>query len=234
MTNQLHKTLVVCSTIIGLGACASVDERPRVKAWGTPVLIEDNDDGEASYPDVAVDARGNAMAVWHQREELLILIWAGRYAIGSGWNRPQIIDTYSSGMAMFAQIATNANGNAVAVWSLQGSARSGIWSNNYTNEKGWGTAALASIPDALRVSSPRVAMDANGNAMAVWNQSDGTRDNVWASRFTPGTGWGQATLIETDNVGSARSPHVAMDNRGNAVAVWYQSDGTRENIWANR
>ena len=45
--------------------------------------------------------------------------------------------------------------------------------------------------------------------------------------------WGSATLIETDT-GDAQYPQVALDTVGNGLAVWQQSDGTRNNIWANR
>ena len=48
------------------------------------------------------------------------------------------------------------------------------------------------------------------------------------------SGWGTAVLIETDNVGNAYNPQVAVDESGNAIAVWKQFDGTRSNIWANR
>lgn len=46
--------------------------------------------------------------------------------------------------------------------------------------------------------------------------------------------WGIAALIETDNAGTAAGPQLAFDTNGNALAVWYQSDGTRSNIWSNR
>jgi hypothetical protein len=68
----------------------------------------------------------------------------------------------------------------------------------------------------------------------VWHQSDGTRYNIWANRYIPGTGWDTAGLIETDNAGSALYPQIAFDTSGNAIAVWSQSDGTRDNIWADR
>ena len=67
----------------------------------------------------------------------------------------------------------------------------------------------------------------------MWQQSDGTRYNIWANRFN-GTSWGTAELIETDNAGNAQYPQIAFDSSGNAIAVWRQSDGTRYNIWANR
>ena len=46
--------------------------------------------------------------------------------------------------------------------------------------------------------------------------------------------WSSAALIETNNVGGADFPQVAVDADGNALAVWSQSDGMRTNIWANR
>jgi len=67
----------------------------------------------------------------------------------------------------------------------------------------------------------------------VWEQSDGTRNNIWANRFN-GTSWGTAELIETEDLGHAFKPKIAIDSSGNAIAVWQQNDGTRNNIWANR
>ena len=46
--------------------------------------------------------------------------------------------------------------------------------------------------------------------------------------------WGTAALIESDNAGNALTPQITFGASGNALAVWYQSDGTRYNIWANR
>jgi uncharacterized protein YkwD len=52
------------------------------------------------------------------------------------------------------------------------------------------------------------------------------------NRFN-GTSWGAAELIETNNAGAALNPQVAVNSSGNAIAVWYQSDGARYNICAN-
>jgi hypothetical protein len=46
--------------------------------------------------------------------------------------------------------------------------------------------------------------------------------------------WQSPQLIETNNAGSAFNAQIAIDGSGNALAVWQQSDGTRDNIWANR
>ena len=98
----------------------------------------------------------------------------------------------------------------------------------------WGTAALIETDNFGDAFSPQIAFDAGGNALAVWQQFDGTRFNIWVNRFTAATSsWGIAALIETDNLGDAASPQIAFDASGNALAVWERTDGTRISIWAN-
>ena len=201
--------------------------------WGTAALIETNNAGDAMYPQVAMDGSGNAVAVWHQSDGTRNNIWANRYTPSGGWGTAALIETDDAGSALIPQVAMDGSGNAVVVWAQFDGTRGNIWANRYTPAGGWGTAALIETDNAGNAVYPQVAVDGSGNAVAVWYQSDGTRYNIWANRYTPSGGWGTAALIETDNAGDAVSPQVAMDGSGNAVAVWYQSDGTRDNIWAN-
>jgi hypothetical protein len=97
---------------------------------------------------------------------------------------------------------------------------------------GGGGPVLVETNDAGDVSSAQVAIDTDGNGLAVWIQSDGTRGNVWANRYTAGAGWGMAVLIET-GTGNARSPQLAIDGSGNGLVVWDQSNGLIQHIWAN-
>lgn len=45
--------------------------------------------------------------------------------------------------------------------------------------------------------------------------------------------WGTADTIEAGD-GTASTPQIAFDGSGNAIAVWYQHDGTYYSIYANR
>lgn len=205
--------------------------------WGSAALIEDNDDGEASYPQFAFDASGNAIAVWQHSDGTHYNIRAARYtAATSSWGTSEILETMDSGQATTPQIAIDANGNALVVWQQQVTAsRYDIWANRYmAGTNSWGTAELIETQDSGHALAPQIAMDPNGNAIAVWYQFDGARTNIVANRYTAGIGWGTAELIETDNLGDASHPQVATDWDGNAAVVWHQSDGIRTNIWANR
>lgn len=99
---------------------------------------------------------------------------------------------------------------------------------------GWGTPEQLDTTTPGFTSRPKVAMDAQGNAIAVWehNFAGGVR-NAWANRFVPGVGWGTAELIESDDSGSVSRPHIGMDDAGNAIAVWRQTNATATVMWAN-
>jgi hypothetical protein len=155
-----------------------------------------------------------------------------------------LIETDDAGSAIAPQIALDAAGNALAVWTqsdgtcdsitCESIPRDNIWSNHYTVGSGWGAAGLIETDDTGNASSPQIALDAAGNALAVWTQSDGTRDNIWSNRYTVGSGWGTAELIETDDAGDATAPQIALDTAGNALAVWYLFDGIQNHLWSNR
>ncbi len=108
------------------------------------------------------------------------------------------------------------------------------WTFTTAPPKVWGQAARIETNNDWNAYSPQVAMDGNGNAIAVWSQTDGPNDNILANRYISATGWGGATLIETNNLGNASGPQVAMDDGGNAIVVWSQTNGIKKSIWANR
>ena len=208
--------------------------------WGTAALLETNNTGFAYNPQIAIDADGNAIVVWWQYVGYPSNIWSNRYTASTdSWSGAARIESNTAGNAIEPQIAIDDGGNAVVVWQQYDDVadRYDIWSNRYTASTGlWGTAEMIETDNSgWTYMTPQVAVDANGNAIAVWHQSNGTRTNIWTNRYTASTGlWGTAAMIETDNAGDANNPQIAVDANGNAVAVWHQHDGTRTNIWSNR
>ncbi len=201
-------------------------------------LIE-NDVGNAFSPQLAFDGSGNAIAVWHQYDGNRYNIWANRYVAGTDWNdtTAEMIEINDAGGASSPQIAFDGSGNAMAVWYQHDGTRNNIWANRYVAGTGWDDTAAEMIEiDEGDASNPQIAVDGSGNVIAVWHQDDGTRNNIWANRYVAGTGWDNtaAEMIENDDMGNAEHPQVAVDGSGNATVVWYQSDGNRFNIWANR
>ncbi len=201
--------------------------------WGSPQRIETNNTVRASGPQVAVDANGNAVAVWSQFDGTRSDIWSNRYTPSSLWASARRIETNNAGDALEPQVGVDADGNALAVWKQFDGVTFDIWSSRYTSGS-WGAPARIETEDEGDASDPRVAVASDGSAVAVWKQFDGVTFDIWSNRYTPSGGWGTAERIETNDAGSAGEARVAIDPVGNAVAVWKQSDGAGDNIWANR
>lgn len=186
--------------------------------WGAPVLIESHDAGNADMPQIAVaSATGEAVAVWHQFAGTRSNVYANRFTPVDGWGGVAMI-TDNAGDAFDPQVASDAAGNAIVVWRQSDGTSYSIWTNRFTRSGGWGVPALLES-NTGEATAPEIAMDPDGNAIAVWAQSDGVRNNIWSNRFTVGSGWGTAVLIES-NDGDAWTPKITMNAAGDAFAVW--------------
>jgi len=205
--------------------------------WGTPTLIENNDSGYSVDPRIAMDASGNAMVVWFRSDGTRYSIWSNCFTVATGtWGTETLLETDDAGDAQYPQIAIDAFGNAMAIWFQFDGTRNSIYACRYSAALGiWGAVTPVETDNAGDAGYPKIAFDATGNVMAVWHQSDGTRTNIWSSRYTKSTGtWSVPTLLETDNAGDAIYPQIAIDGAGNTVAVWSQYDGSFNNIYSNR
>lgn len=101
----------------GSGSVVQSAVRPVGRAWQPPVELSSAGQ-HASAPQVAVNARGDAVAIWTRRDadaENYIVQGAARPA-GRGWQAPVDLsvvapDTYA------IDVEVDARGNAIAVWT---------------------------------------------------------------------------------------------------------------------
>ncbi len=223
----------VAMIIMGLPLMVMSADSVSHSGWRIGELIETENSGNAQFPQVALDASGNAIVVWHHNDGTRFNIYSNRYNADIGWGEAELIETDDSGDARYPQIVIDNSGNALAVWQQYDGTRDNIWSNRYTAGVGWGTAELIETEDAGDAHYPQISIDGSDNAVAVWSHFDGTRYNIWSNRYTADVGWGTAEMIETDNSGHAYNPQVGMDESGNGVVVWQQYDGARYNVHSN-
>jgi hypothetical protein len=129
----------------------------------------------------------------------------------------------------------DASGNAMVVWrQWDGSTYWNIHANRYDAQAGtWGGVVLLEALNET-TDNPKVAMDASGNAIVVWDQYDGTYNRIHTNRYDALTDTWEGAVIIDAGANNANDPQVAIDARGNAIVVWQQWGGTAYNIYANR
>jgi hypothetical protein len=205
--------------------------RPGI-GWETPQRIGPFG-VTASFPRISMDAAGDALVVWQQKSGSAPQnIWANRYIVNSGWGTAAQIETHAgAGNAQFPDVAAEPNGNGIAIWTVAVNGLTRTVASRFTTTGGWSTAQP--IDNGVgNASSANIAMDTNGNATAIFNQSDGTHFNLSANRFTAGA-WGAPVSLESSD-GDSFVLNVEVDASGNAMAVWHQSNGASSFILANR
>jgi hypothetical protein len=135
--------------------------------WATPVL--DNNPNDAL---IVVDDQGNILEVSQKKEEMNTVIQAQVYHQNSNtWSSS--IDL--SGLEMDAhhlKIATDPEGNAVAMWQLTDGVYECIQAAFYNASKNAWTPAknLTELEKDLQIT--HLAMNAQGDAFAAWKESN--------------------------------------------------------------
>ncbi|MDX6512155.1 MAG: hypothetical protein QOE36_1659 [Gaiellaceae bacterium] len=146
--------------------------RPPAGTWQPRTRLSFAD-GNASFPDLGSDAKGDVLAVWSTPLDAE----SSFRPVGGDWERAVAIP--GSGPEASPALAMNARGDAVAVWpdyiggTLRGAARPAGGT--------WQTAADVGPFASFGPSGERIAMDAAGDAVVVWNHS--------------GEGYGEDTVL---------------------------------------
>ena len=171
-------------------------------AWSQAQLLEHDDIGNATDPHIDMNINGKAVAVWQQSDGTRDNMWANTYD-GNTWGTAQLIETNNAGNAFEPKVAIDSSGRALVLWNQIENGKINIWVNRYAGNA-WSTAQHLVTGNVGNAIIKQVDMDTSGNAIAVGHQSDGTRNNIWATMYTVATNtWGDAQLLENDNVGDA-------------------------------
>lgn len=212
--------------------------------WETTQVLAENDNGFDFYQ-IAFDPNNNAIVVWSESEDYYNhTIKSKRYTDDSGWGDEQVVGIVDESEIYSLDIALDSSGNAIAIWVqtvMAGQQTEGvkqkICANRYTVGEGWGTTQViaADYIDDIRSSlKAKISFDSSENAIVVWAQTQDDIDSVWANRYTAGTGWGTAETIAGDYPGYANSINITFDSRGNAIAVWWQTNQSIAHVWGIR
>lgn len=207
--------------------------------------------GKAAAAHIAMDAAGNAIAVWERRAiaggaEAVVNIGAARFdVVTQKWDEAFVLQRNLVTDATAPRIAMSPTGNAVVVWSqaFPGDFDTRIMSNVYTagDGGGWMHQDLVILEPlgATPASNPQVALDAEGNALAVWRnlKVDGSGYTLSSSRLPAGAQtWDAVMHLEQEaGTGSDEMPHLAVAPDGTATVVWQLAKPNEETgIFARR
>jgi PKD repeat protein len=132
-------------------------------------------------------------------------------------------------------VAINEAGDAVAIWRSNAGSTLRVDAGYRVHGAGFGPVENVPAVATTGRNDPSVAIDALGNAVAVWNEDPSTSGKVRAFARPPGAGVGWAQLNDLD-AGQAPTanffPQVAFDASNAAVAAWAGAGELRDSVMA--
>jgi hypothetical protein len=213
------------------------------KGWGKPEHINDYI-GQADHLTLAVNGKGNAIAVWAQfgltdpnnpSAPFHSSLWSNRYDPAKGWGTPEQIQDAST-YAINPKVSMDEQGNAIVVWHQQNATVDilNVYGKRYSKEKGWRATRLLQADATIQGSNPLIAMNDNGDAMIGWGQLDYTTylSNSASVRYSIKAGW-MAPETLPDGFGVSQ---LGIDGLGNAIAIGASMDPStfQNNVFASR
>jgi hypothetical protein len=163
-------------------------------------------------PEVAVDAGGDAIAVWESPSG----VQAAMRPAGGNWLAPQTVATPGG---EDPQIASDPSGAVFVVATRQAPGRStGI--QTVSRPAGGTFSPAQAISTSENAFHPRIAMNARGDAFVAW-EVDLPRGCAVRAAFRPADGgWSAPRTLSDTHAFCPANQRVAIDERGDAIVVW--------------
>jgi hypothetical protein len=196
---------------------------------GASFQVNTSTPGNQYKAQVASISTGGFVVAWEDTggaDGYALGIFGRRYDVGGAPLGGEFrINTYTSGQQENPDVASDAAGGFVVVWSdhgLDGDV-DGVFAQRYASSG-------APLGSAFRVNTfttglqghPRVAFAPAGNFVVVWQSTqDGNGYGVYGQRYaSSGQPIGGEFRVNTFTTGQQRAPVVSSDGSGNLFVVW--------------
>jgi hypothetical protein len=171
-----------------------------------------------------VDPNGNVIAAWARRNENgAQVIEAAVRPAGGAWQASVRLSPEAES-AEWPSLAIDPEGNAIVVWErFQGTdseveaairpAGNGVWE-----------APVQLSGEGAHASQPQVAVDPQGDVIAVWVRETGSGGDVIEGSVRPhgALSWQAPVALSAEGY-FAQAVHIALDAQGDAVAIWIRN-----------
>jgi hypothetical protein len=166
--------------------------------------------GNIANRQLEASTSGNAVAIW--TESSFSTQVQAAYFNGTRWLAPVTIAT-----GTFPQVGVPTSGAAIAVWlNYLNTSSTQIFASRFNPTNNTWSQQVQISSSGIN-SAPQIAVNSQGNALAVWIQN--YPPSVQGATFNASTGaWsGPFTIIS----GSVTSPQVTVDNSNNGIVMWF-------------
>jgi hypothetical protein len=214
--------IAVWTAAEGEGQAVRASIRPPGGPWGAPVSI--SAPGSESYaPTPTIDAAGDATVVWEAETSGGTKLEAASLLAGGAWGPPRVIGSVGEAVEEPPALAADATGAVTVVWERVAGAKATVETASHPVGGGWSPPRALSVAGEEALEA-RIAVDARGDAAAVWKDG-GAEETVESAQRPAGGDWAAPTRVTAAGEEGV-FPQVGLDAVGDATVVWERTDAT--------
>ncbi len=172
-------------------------------------------------PALTGNAEGNTVVLWSGYNGSNSVIQQSARAEGGSWASPLVLSSPGRD-STYPQVAMNASGELLYLWTMF----NGSYYDVQVAAGLFGQMPPASATLSNKASSfAQVAIDSNGNGLAIWQEVTDSGNAVFAATYSTTTGWSVFPSKVSTPTNFFTSPCVAIHpSSGDAVAIWQEID----------
>ncbi|MGB0862506.1 MAG: T9SS type A sorting domain-containing protein [Saprospiraceae bacterium] len=199
-------------------------------------LVNSTEEEDQRFPDVAMNASGEAVVVWQSYDQDGDNWGIYRRKINSNFsnssNQSKVNSTVTGRQSM-PKVGIDDDFNYIIVWESEGD----IYGRLYGDGGGTSISEFQINTTTSNVQNyPDVAMNEDGTFVVVWQSydQDGDGFGIYHQRYNAsGVAQGSETLVNTTTSKQQTTPSIDMDSTGNYIITWTDNnaDGSAEGIF---
>jgi 6-phosphogluconolactonase (cycloisomerase 2 family) len=192
-------------------------------SWSTATAIS-GAGGAADDLQVSMNQSGDAVAVWD--DSATGEVYAASFSTGTGvFGTAQTVAGSGDNRATTPDVAVDNGGNAEVVWIYNDGTQNILQAAFWPGSSGSFQSTQSLTTDSHAAANPQVAFDSGGDAVAAWQQSDGTDTLIyWAVQPSGETSFATFTALSADGADAAdlrlAGTLTASGDTGGVVAIW--------------
>ena len=164
------------------------------------------------------------------------------FSVEYGWSQDILVNSEPGDVGTashsYNSVAMDWAGNFVAVWTDNRNVHNDVWMQRFDSD-GNPIGGNQKVNDDLGTDNQnvsRVAMDKDGNFVAVWHDNRDGDYNIYAQGFDLSGNPVGFNFKINDDIGVARQalPYIGMDSNGNFIVAWIDGRDGGQDIYAQR
>ena len=219
---NIFKQRVKTLSFIAIFQLIAINGLEAQLVWSPPANLS-LPGNNALSPKVCITPEGYANVVWSRSNGANFVVQTTVAKIGKNWSSPFKL-SYIGQNAFFPVVATDKNGNTIALWSRANGTNYVIQADSKASHQDWSApvSISGSGPAHGDAIKPQIGLDPQGLHIAIWHKDNGINNVIQCAQKTASGIWAKPINLTTANpagIGDIE-PQIAIDNNSNAYAVW--------------